>query len=333
MKINYKIYEEQYFNDIKIITLISFELTAFNTDRNIPSQKAGEIAWELWCKPVLLSDKKRYCIVATVDNKAVGYLIYGLNAEYSNLLKKRIGYIILTAVNKNYRKKFQIAKNLLKYVINLYKNLKVDIISVGTDLDNLPAVINYINNGFRPILNWSTFRYYFQNIDPILNTEIQIICPNKINIRNFNKITRPLSLLIDNQINSSQKNKLTNYIKNKIKREVLSKKILPFQIRYKNKDKAFITLFYDKALSNILNKQFYRIYDIILLEDNPDFNTELITYFLNYIKNEIPNIDVIEVFTNSNNWTLIEVLTKTNFLLIHNAVTLHHHLTKPFISL
>ena len=207
MIINYKIYEEQYFDDLKTITLNSFELTAFNTDRNIPAQKAGEIAWELWCKPTLLSDKKKYCIIATIDDKAIGYLIYGLNAEYSSLLNKRIGYIILTAIDKNYRQKFQIAKNLIKYVINLYKRLKVDMITVGTDLDNLPAVINYINNGFRPILNWSTFRYYFQNMDTILNPEIKINSVNKININIFNKVTRPLSLLIDNQITEYQKNK------------------------------------------------------------------------------------------------------------------------------
>ena len=114
---------------------------------------------------------------------------------------------------------------------------------------------------------------------------------------------------------------------------MISKKLLSFQIKYKHKDVAFITLFYDKALSNILNKQFFRIYDIILLEDNQDFNIEILIHFLIYLKTELPNIDIIEVFTNSNNWSLIEVLIKTNFSLIHNAVTMHYHLIRPFISL
>lgn len=332
MIIKYRIYDDKYYNDLKTITFNSFELTSFNTDKRIPAHKAGEIAWEIWCNPVLQSSKKKYCIVATVDDKAVGYIIYGANAEFSKLLNMKIGCIILTAVDKNYRTKYKIAHNLLKYTITQYKNLKMDMISVGTDLDNLPAIINYINNGFRPILQWSTFRYYFDEMDIIPNPDIQIIQTNKFNAKTFSPLTRPISLLLDNNISSDKKNKLIKHVKKKVKNDITGNKLLSYHIKYKKRHAAFVTLKHEKSISRILNKPFFRIYDFYVIDKNTDFNKEILSYFFKYLKNEHPEMEIIEIFTSLNNWDLIELLSKCGFILVHNAVTLHYHLVKNFIT-
>ena len=151
MNITYTQYEDKYYQDLKNITLTSFKLTSFNTDRKIPPDKANQIAWELWCNPVLTSDKNKYCIVALTKDTVVGYIIYGADAEYSKLLNLKIGSIILMAVDIKFQGKYNIAQNLLKYVLDIYNKNQIKVETAGTDLYNLPAVINYINAGFRPV--------------------------------------------------------------------------------------------------------------------------------------------------------------------------------------
>jgi len=321
MNVEYVPYKEEYYNDLKHITLSSFQLTSFNTDRRIISAKAGEIAWGIWCRPVLESDKNQYCIVALVQNKAVGYIIYGADVELSKVLNKKIGTIILIAIDKKFQGQYRIASHLLKYVIDIYHQYKIDIITAGTDLDNLPALINYINSGFKPILFWSTFRYYFENrIKEDKNITIEKIY--KISRHDVRHYSRPVSLLLDNRIDKSMRKKLNSYIQKSIISSI-KKKAEVYSVRDKSKNRAVFILIKEPKHSEILGKTLFRINDIIFYQENVIANCRLLNQFMHYLKREIENVSIIEVFIESNNWKMIEILNKAGMLLVHNAVTLH----------
>lgn len=321
--IQYKPYEDKYYQDLKKITLSAFKLTSFNTDKQIPSHKAKQIAWELWCKPVLKSDKKKYCILAVKDNKAIGYIIYGVNAEYGKILNLKIGSIILIAIDEKYQGKHKIAQTLLKYVINVYSKYHINVITVGTDIDNLPAFINYIKNGFQPMLFWSTYRIYPSDQQFKKNNNIKIKEEVKITDKILKQFHRPVSLLIDNRIKNPLKKKLAQFIRKKIAEDVKNGKIKLFSVIYKGDEIAFFTIIKENRISDILGKGLFRINDIVLLKKDNKLNKKVLNYFIIYLKNKFRNLYCIEVFIKSNNWELIKLLEQTDFHLIHNAVTLH----------
>lgn len=321
--IQYKPYEDKYYHDLKKITLSAFKLTSFNTDKQISSNKAKQIAWELWCKPVLKSDKKKYCIIAIKDDKAIGYIIYGVNAEYGKILNLKIGSIILIAIDIKYQGKHKIAQTLLKYVINIYLKYHINVIAVGTDIDNLPALINYIKNGFQPILFWSTYRIYPLNQQFKKNNNIRIKEELKPTDKILKQFHRPVSLLIDNRIKDTLKKKLNQFIRKKIAEDVKKEKIKLFSVACKEDEVAFFTIIKENRISDILGKELYRLNDIVFLKKDNKLNKKILNYFLIYLKNKFKNLYCIEIFVKSNDWELIKLLEKTDFHLIHNAVTLH----------
>ncbi len=323
--IKYGIYQDIYYNDLKKITLESFELTSFCTDTELSPHTGGRIAWELWLKPVLESDKKKYCIVASTDKKAVGYIVYGADAAYSKVINKKIGNIILLAVKKEFRGKYKIAQNLVVSVLNLFKSHNFDIITVGTDLDNLPAVITYINLGFKPILCWSTFRYHFDSSPSELIPEYKIVPIDKKKLfsKFLDNLSRPVSLLIDKKI--PHKDTIVKYIKNKVLQEIENKQTNILSINYKNKISAFFSFVKKEDITRIIGKNFCTINDLIFLNKNySEININCINTMLNYLYNN--GCRIAEIFVQSNEWQKIKYLCKAGFMPVHNAVTLHKHL-------
>ena len=325
MDIQYIPYSDKYYKELKKITITSFELTSFNTDRHIPPKKAKQIAWELWCKPVITSDKKKYCIIALGDNKVLGYVIYGANLNFSKILKLRIGTIILMAVNKKHQGKYHIASNLLKTILNIYQNFQMDMITVGTDVNNLPAFINYINNGFRPILLWTTFRYYFEN---------KLKSPHGISIMPFKNIrpvqlknfSRPVPLLRDKKMSSEKKIILKAHIIKKITESIKNKKNELYEFKYKKKSIGYFTIIKEEIISKVLKKEVYHINDIIYMNNDIKLKKQAIINFLFYLQKRFKKIFIVEIFTESDNWDLIEILTSAGFIPLHHTITLHKHI-------
>lgn len=318
-------YEDKFYEDLKNITLQSFKLTSFNTDYHLPPDSGGIIGWNVWLKNVLQSEKKKSCFIC-VDNenkKAVGYILYGAEPNYSKIIEKKIGTIILLAVKEEYRSKHKICDELLKNVITLFNNNNFDIITVGTDLNNLPALINYIKFGFIPILFWSTYRNYFElkliknelyKVEEINNEESILIF--------LNNFKRPNSLLIDKKID--KKNELEEFLKEQVKYEIINQKLKLVGAYKKNELLAFCTFLYRKEISNLLKKSFVTINDLIFLTEKEEEKIFLLSSILNYFKNN--GAEVVEIFLESDRFKEIKILNECGFYLIHNAVTLHKHL-------
>jgi ribosomal protein S18 acetylase RimI-like enzyme len=320
----YEFYRDEFYNDLKDITLKSFKLTSFDTDYNLNNCFGGKIAWELWLKPALESERKKYCIICRDNNKAVGYLLFGAEASYSKALNKKIGTIILLAIDENYREKFNIAKNIINFSIQFFIEKSFKLITVGTDLNNLPAFITYINLGFRPILFWSTYRNYFDLKEKKFDAlEIKYLNDNNLIEFFLENLKRPLSLLIDKKIEN--KEILQNFIKEIVKTDIQNKRLNLMGIFDNNECVGFFSFTKRNDISRVLNKNFVTIYDLIFLKENYN-NLKILDSILIFLK-EI-GTEVAEVFIESDDFKLANLLSKVGFQIVHNAVVLHKHLIK-----
>jgi len=318
--VEYKPFEDKFYEDVKNITFNDFELTSFGTDKNIGYKLYGKVAWEMWCKPVIESDKKKYCITAVYNDKAIGYIIYGANAEYGRVLNIKLGNIILLAVDKNFQNK-KIATGLVNYVVNMFDVNNVDIITVGTDLDNLPAIKTYLKFGFYPVLSWATFRYY-------PDEELEVPAGFKIELYPefgediFKIISRPNSLMLDSHISENLKGKLKNSIVKNLKEDIKKGRVETLMVYNKSKAALFATFLKEKSLSRIIGRNIYRIIDIIFFTEKKKIRKKLLQALLNYLAVN-RDMQVVEFFVELNKWGMIEILEDAGFRIKHNAVTLH----------
>lgn len=326
MEIKYQQFENRFFEDLKQMTLGSFDLTSFSTDREMDGEKARLIPWEVWCRPVLLSEKKKYCIVAAAGRKAAGFIIYGAHAEYSRVLGRKAGSIILMAVEKKFRGKYRIAPHLIDHVMNIFRKNRVGLVTVGTDLDNLPALTGYINHGFRPVLSWVTLRRHLgkpeEDTDPSLLLEPARRPPSSDRLFD----ARPNPYLLDHKLPPAEKRRLKRHCDKSVREEIRHGRLNAYQLVSPEGAGAFVTVKKEEQISGILGKGFYRINDLHFFPAEQEHRVSLMKGMLPLLNGIYPDLGVLEVFVRANDRMLLNILIRSGFNLVHHAVNLHCHL-------
>lgn len=316
-------YQQTDFEAIKEITQRSFKLASYAVDYRFSADCQKKIAWELWAKPALLKNNPA-CIVATVDNEISGFLIWGAHSNYSEALGMKIGSIILIATKPG----FNLGTKLIGELIERFKNLNIKLITVGTDSDNLSALGIYEKFGFRTILNWATFRYYSDDIEKNYfpeNKQIEISEYNGEDIEHLLEfLGRPNSFLVDKRLPDAGVSKILSLSKSDIKNSINSGKLKTFIAKQNNKILAFLTIEYEKFISDLVSRDIYRINDLSVQPDNRNQNIgyTMLKRAKEYIRSISKNF-VIEIFCALNNYNMLRLLTKNNFYLAHCAVNLH----------
>ncbi|MBN1897492.1 MAG: GNAT family N-acetyltransferase, partial [Spirochaetes bacterium] len=238
---------------------------------------------------------------------------------------KKIGSIILLAVRKEFRGKNHIAENLVQTVLTLFLQYQFNMVMVGTDADNLPAVFIYLKTGFKPYFQWGTFRYHYQG--PFLKSSLKIekVGPDdKKTMRKFiSLIDRPFSLVHDRTL-KPHVNGLLKYMSEKAQEEIQQGKSELVCVKEKNKVLAYYTFAEQKGISRVLGKKFFRINDLVFLNKNHDKSIKSMHAFLKYLS--MKEASILEVFIRINDWPGIKVLCQSGFTLVHMTTTLHKHL-------
>ena len=217
----------------------------------------------------------------------------------------------------------KIGYNLIKYIIDLFYEMKFDLITVGTDSDNIAALSIYQNLGFKTILNWVTLRlsapYKKQNPDMDIKLKLE---KNKTEIENTidkTSFKKTNSYFYDRNIAIS---KIKNKIKKSISQDAENDTILFYKIYLKNVVIGFIIIRHDIYLSNHNECVFQRIEDIHVLPKLID-NNVILRNIIKSILNEHP-FDIIEMLVPLNRYNLINTAINENFYFVHSATVLHH---------
>ena len=277
----------------------SFYLTAFHTDPYFKLESASSAVWEMYGRPAF-SFSKIPCLVFEEDGIVKGFLIYGFLSQLSEILNKKIASIILLAVLPSFQNK-GIGFNLVKTICKIFSKNKVQVVTVGTDLDNFYAIRLYEKIGFRPILYWNTWRFYGCNKEEsfLEKSEKEIKGPGLLLLSSF---------LEDSNFNEKDKEILSSFLNLKS----YSKDSIVVDI-----DDSIVVFEKNEILSSICNLNFFRLSSLHCKEESMQ---KVIFESLKFLPK---GSFAVEVFVKDKDKLIEETLKSLKFNLIHKAITLH----------
>ncbi len=151
---NVKIYNNYPKNEqILNISRKAFNHSRFFQDKYLPVIKTRNI-YSQWTESAFNSTKK-YFAVFELNNIAVGYILFSIYNDS--------GIIELIAVSEKYQKQ-NIGKTLLTTMSEfLFKN-NIDLVKVGTQINNINAINFYCKNGFNLLQVNSIYHWHKESI-------------------------------------------------------------------------------------------------------------------------------------------------------------------------
>jgi ribosomal protein S18 acetylase RimI-like enzyme len=268
----------------------------------------------------MIRKKSSVSIVADGDDGIIGYLTVGLNEALSKAIGKKIGNIYLLAVEPSYRDK-GIGRFLVDKGCGVLFTYGADLITVGTDLYNIPAIHVYESCGFRSAMFWHIYRYYPDTPrDPEkVSDSIDLISMHSLN-QYLPYLERPVSLLRDRKI---PQERLMGYISEQFLKKSMGENETVLEYRDNGRSLGMIHLTLDKLSMNTLSVDtpIYKVSDLIVPDGNA--GTDIGEKLLRDIQNRMGDYLLMEMWVEPSQTRLIESLEKTGFHLVYSGVSLH----------
>ena len=253
----------------------------------------------------------------------VGYISFAVNPQLSKIIPDyKIANILLLVVRKDYRGR-SIGKTLVNACMNIFQKMRVNLITVGTDAYNLPAIQTYEACGFRTTMVWHIYRYY-ANDTRLTEPSDKVDVYNLGNLEEFrNYFNRPISLFKDKKIDRTR---LFEALSDSFVKKIAQGDGTLFAYYDAGKTTGLIQVKEDATSMKSLNlqKAIYRITDIIAMEHKETVYQELIRY----IALRLQNYALLEVWADAEDTELIHASEKCNFQLSYTGVSLHYHLDR-----
>lgn len=257
------------------------------------------------------------------DEDIRGYISFSYNPGLSAPTGYKIANILLLVVHPQYQGR-GLGRFMVRSALDYLRTLKIDLVMVGTDLYNIPAINCYEQNGFQCRMSWHIFRYkmtpgsgkYSDSVDAVDGVHLDDF---------YDAFERPLSLLRENKIQSEPlRRDIFNRLKNKIEQN--SAQLLGL---YRN-DRIQGVLVYQKDLlsqkSLSLQQPVYRISDL-MVENLPDEQDEIMQEMLSDIIIRMGQYAFIEYWVESTQIEKIHALEKAGFQLSYTGLNLHYWFT------
>jgi RimJ/RimL family protein N-acetyltransferase len=125
----------------------------FHADHHLDEAKSDTL-YEKWIEEAS-NDKNSVVLVATLDNRPVGFTTAKINYRLNNYSNKKIGSMILSAVDPEYRQA-QIYTSMIQAGLRWFSD-KVDIIDLGTHVANYSVQRAWSKLGFRIVRSQHTW--------------------------------------------------------------------------------------------------------------------------------------------------------------------------------
>lgn len=254
------------------------------------------------------------------DGEIVGFIAFHPLSPISEYAGKRIGNILLLVVKPEHQGK-GIGKTLVKKALHHLRNLQIELVTVGTDLYNIPALQVYTSQGFFPRLVWHIFRFYYDQefslspfVRPLSLQEISPFVPY---------FSRPLSLLKDKILNREA---LRTYLVDKWKNQIAQGKLFCLGYCPNDTPVALLTVQQDSLAEKTLQtpKPVYKILDLLLL---PQAERETLITLLRDVSARFP-ASLVEIWIDAEQNDTIQVVEEAGFRLAYSGITLHALLEK-----
>jgi ribosomal protein S18 acetylase RimI-like enzyme len=268
----------------------------------------------------MLKKKDTISLVAEDNKEIKGFIAFCLNERISQAAEIKIGNILLLSVNKDYRGR-GLGRFLVENAVKLLFNYGANIITVGTDIYNIPAINVYEECGFRTRFCWHIFRYYrdFGTSGVGLQEEIELLNPYALDKFKLN-FNRPVSLLYEKSVN---KEILRDYLFEGFRRKILKGETISLQYEKNGKSVAMINIIKDELANKSLGGSvvIYRICDLIVLDEAKGEGIE--TLLLKDTIARLHDFSAIEIWTSVEDTELINGIERAGFELSYTGVSLH----------
>jgi len=331
MRITVENYHPEDFTSLQKMTKNSFLLNAFNVDSHLPHLLKGELYFETMARKAM-QEHSNSCLVARLNDDAVGYLIYGIDRSLTDAFGFVTGAIILFCVREDIQGK-KVGKALLDQTLRYLKKSGVRLVSVGTDGNNIAALNLYQNFGFRTRLNWGTFRLYpnFPLPSPPKRTPAVTPFTGEKGIERLTRYTeRPIAFFREKKIHPRNMVKFRKTIAATVRKGIISGKYGTLLIKekglLKERISAFLTYEQEPNVEQFFNKgtmkkRVFRVNDIVTHPGSR--NKGLGTALLDTFVRSAGENHFIEIWIAMDNWPMLNVAAQCGFRLAHLATVLH----------
>jgi ribosomal protein S18 acetylase RimI-like enzyme len=258
-------------------------------------------------------------IIAEENAETIGFCTFGVNSKLSEVINKKTGNILLLAVDESFRGRGA-GKTLVQKSCGLLKSMGTEIITVGTDIYNYPAIRVYEACGFRFKMSWHILRYYPQShnenavldrIEPYRSGTLDEFCSG---------FSRPISLLKEETIDPAG---LNDYLTQNFKNGIAKGNSICLQYFENNSPAGLINIGRDEIGQKTLGLELpiYKILDLIVLSDWKGRGIEQ-ALFLD-AANRLGKYALMEIWVNAENSDLIQAAEDSGFRLSYTGVSFH----------
>ncbi|MDR2733651.1 MAG: GNAT family N-acetyltransferase [Spirochaetota bacterium] len=324
------------YNALADLTKRSFALSAYTVDRHLPRPLYGQVFFQTVVTRAL-RENSNACLVARKKDVPLGYIIYGVDLDLSKKFGATLATIILFCVDAAYRRQ-GVGRSLLARAISLLKSRGVDLLTVGTDCNNLPALTLYQQAGFITRLTWGAWRLYpaFASANGSAREgKPEYRCTPWAGEENAlelcRQIERPLSYFRDSRLSLRGLVHLRKLLAANLRKDIADQTTRaliasgtgfwgerPLGLLAYEEEGA-IEKFYNLET---LEKRVYRVSDVIIARNarGQGIAGQLVH---NFCAQALPGAFFIEAWAAMDDWAAMNVLAKNHFRPAHIAVVLH----------
>ncbi|GEM_PF-1294908 len=314
------IYRDSINGDIPELIELSrlFDTSPYSFDTHISS--ITKSIYPAFAYDMLLAPSSMSLVVQEGD-RIIGFITFSVNLALSNAAGKKTGSILLLAVDPNFRGQ-SIGKQLVKNALDRLLKTGTEIVTVGTDLYNYPAIQVYESCGFHFRMGWHIFRYYSTGEDQTPSLNKNIVLPEGTEIENFLRgLSRPVSLLKEKNYDAVR---LKDYLIDNARRSIYKGKSKCYIYKRGSKNAGFINITEDDICKKTLktDKFIYKILDVIVIDEYKGNGIE--AEMLRDIKARLEDYCLLEVWIDAENSELIEAAEDSGFHLSYTGAAFHY---------
>jgi GNAT superfamily N-acetyltransferase len=315
--------------ELEHLTKRSFALSAYTVDRHLPRALYGEVFFQTVATRAL-HENSNSCLVARRKGQTLGYIIYGVDPELSKKFNYTLATIILFCVDTAVRGQ-GVGRRLLERAIGLLKSRGVDLLTVGTDSNNLPALTLYQRAGFVTRLTWGAWRLYPDFPVPPLHVSLRISQWNgeEPALDLCRHIERPLSYFRDARLPLRGlvllRKELAENCARHLRQQRFSASVAQYESFWGDRALGILIWEEDGGIEKFFNsegleKRVYRMSDVIVARNvrGQGVASQLVKSFCASVLHKAHFIEA---------WAAINVLAKNSFRPVHLASVLHLWLT------
>ena len=304
---------------------------SYHTDSKLPkTSDPGEMAWIAWSKG-LIEEFPGDCFVADLDGKVIGFEFFEFNESLTRTVGRRWAELGILAVEPGHGG-MGVGTSLVKTVMGHVLQDGAEIVSVGTDLDNVNAISCYEKEGMRIIYSNCIFRTRGRGSGkPKAPREVAIRSWEDSDLGDIRRIYMKSqdknSIEVDRKIPADAKERFRKERIERLLEGVSKGTSLCHVAQSEGKAIGFAIGHADADFSRALGTGFAEI-DCFAVDQprrGTGIGTALVGQLLNSLSNE-RGAKVVDCWVSLNDWPSINCLEKNGFGLAHATVLLRRWL-------